>query len=123
MRVQMRSRSLTTPLSLREYQTTTEVRLTRDERQALQALAPSITVVPSRWIEGSYDLTPGSWVGAVDLPTLSVEIRPKVPIDRVFFLISYALNPRAWRTTSFDFESAPTLFEAMIPPFVAAASQ
>jgi 5-methylcytosine-specific restriction enzyme subunit McrC len=36
--------------------------------------------------------------------------------------MSYALNPRTWRTTSFAFASAPNVVEAMIPPFVAAVS-
>jgi 5-methylcytosine-specific restriction enzyme subunit McrC len=57
------------------------------------------------------------------LPTASIEIRPKVPLDRVFFLLSYAIDPRAWRRSSFSFAAAPSLLEAMIPPFAIAVSQ
>jgi 5-methylcytosine-specific restriction enzyme subunit McrC len=110
-------------LSLREYQTASAVPLTSDQREALQEIAPSVGVTPTRGTEGTYDLTPSSWIGAIELPSLSIEIRPKVPLDRVFFLISYALNPRAWRTSTFSFAAAPSLLEAMIPPFVTAVSQ
>jgi 5-methylcytosine-specific restriction enzyme subunit McrC len=65
-----------------------------------------------------YDLTPGSVIGAVALPGLAVEIRPKIPIDRVLFLLSYTLDPKIWRREPFHFEPRPSLLEALIPAFV-----
>jgi 5-methylcytosine-specific restriction enzyme subunit McrC len=110
-------------LSLREYQTTPAVQLSREERDSLQAFAPSVTVTPTRGTDDLFDLTPSSWIGAVELPTVSIEIRPKVPLDRVFFLLSYAIDPRTWRQSTFSFAAAPTLLEAMIPPFATAVAQ
>jgi 5-methylcytosine-specific restriction enzyme subunit McrC len=66
-----------------------------------------------------YDLTPASHVGAIHLPDLAVEIRPKIPIARVLFLISYALDPRKWSANPFAFAPQPSLVEAVIPGFVA----
>ena len=109
-------------LSLSEYRTAAAVPLSKDERETLQAVIPSLTVTPTRGLDDHFDLTPSSWIGAIELPTLALEIRPKVPLDRVFFLISYALNPRAWRSTRFSFATADTLVEAMMPPFVSAVS-
>src|SRR5215203_1320866 len=75
-----RAMAPTKSLSLREYQTTLAVRLTKDEREALQAIARSVSVSPTPGVDGAFDLTPSSWVGAIELPTLAIEIRPKVPL-------------------------------------------
>ena len=82
-------------LSLREHETRPGVRLTRERLDELQRLDPSpaIEVRPTPGSPGAYDLTPGSKVGVVRLPDLTVAITPKIPIHRVMFLISYALRP------------------------------
>lgn len=110
-------------LSLREYQTSAAVELDEEERDLIQRLVPSLTVSPTVGTSGLYDLTPSSWIGVAEFPTFAVEIRPKIPIDRVLFLISYALDPRAWREEPFRFATDVSLVEAMIPPFVSAVAQ
>jgi 5-methylcytosine-specific restriction enzyme subunit McrC len=90
---------------LREYRTSQGVALTSDQRDTLRRIAPSVTVVPSIGADDAYDLTPGSFVGAIRLPGLDLVIEPKVPIDRVLFLMSYA--------------TGRDLVEAIIPGFVA----
>lgn len=107
-------------LSLTEYRTAPAVPLKKDEREALQALVPTLSVVPTRGLENAFDLTPSSWIGAIELSSLAIEIRPKVPLERVFFLISYALDPRAWKETTFAYAAEPNLLETVIPPFEAA---
>lgn len=104
-------------LTLFEYQTTTGVPLSPAERDALRAIAPSVAVTPSVGYEGLYDLQPGSWIGSINLGSLTIEIRPKLPIDRVLFLISYALAPERWAQTGFSYEEN-SLLEAVIPGFV-----
>ena len=105
-------------LTLREYKPRSGIELSPADRDVLRDRA-SITVVPAAGTEGAYDLTAGSTVGVVQTDTLSVEIRPKLPIDRVLFLISYSLGVARFRTEDFEFGKAPDLFEAMIPGFVA----
>ena len=70
------------------------VRLTRDQLDALQGMdpSPSIDVRPTSGERDAYDLTPGSMVGVVRLPDLTIEIAPKVSVQQVIFLISYALG-------------------------------
>ena len=89
------------------------------ERDSLLALGPKIAVSPTPGVEGQYDITPTSWVGAVNLGTLLVEIRPKLPISRVLFLLSYAMHPAHWRQIEFAFDETDALVEAVIPGFVA----
>ncbi|MDE0289858.1 MAG: hypothetical protein OXJ36_00160 [bacterium] len=105
-------------LTLREYKRRKGVELSAADRDVLGDRA-SVTVVPSLGREGAYDLTPGSTVGVLQTRTLSLEIRPKLPIDRVLFLISYALDIKKFGPEDFRFGDTPDLFEAMIPGFVA----
>ena len=106
-------------LTLTEHRTREEVGLSATDRDVLGDRA-SVTVVPSVGREGAYDLTPRSTVGVLQTDTLSLEIRPKLPIDRVLFLISHALDVRRFRRLEdFQFGDAPDLFEAMVPGFVA----
>ena len=111
-------------LALTEHQTTRGVRLTRGEREALQAAVPELAISPTRGAQGSparFDVTPGSWVGVTQpSPTVLVEIAPKLPIARVLFLLSYAHDARAWRlgnTTHLD--DRQDLVETVITLFCA----
>ena len=103
-------------LTLKEYQTKPEVELTVEERDFLRD--NEINVAPTQGGEGRYDLTPGSWIGALSVGSLAVEIQPKIRLDRVMFLISYALDPKKWRETGFDFGVQDSLVEAVVPGFV-----
>lgn len=105
-------------LTLREYQTEPQVRLSAEERDALIRSMPSLTMTPSVGLEGHYDLTPSSHLGAVEVGSLSVTVVPKIPVSRVLFLISYALDPANWSSGGFDFEEERSLPEAIIPGFV-----
>ena len=103
-------------VTLQEYQSSPPIKLSPADRDALRDASVVIAPTPDR--EGVYDVTPRSTVGVVQTDTLSVEIRPKLPIDRVLFLISYALGVTDFRTDAFGFGDGPDLFEAMIPGFV-----
>lgn len=105
-------------LTLTEYQTRSGVRLEPSQRDALHGLVPSLAISPTPGREGFYDLMPGSHIGALSLPDLTVEIRPKIPIDRLLFLVSYAMDPKAWRALPFDFTARASLVEAIVPSFV-----
>ena len=109
-------------LALTEYGKREGVELSASDRDLLGDRA-SVTVVPAVGTEGAYDLTPSSTVGVLQTGTMSLEIRPKLPINRVLFLISYALDVRRFRPEDFRFGDAPDLLEAMIPGFVAQVSR
>lgn len=103
---------------LREYATSPRVELTSVQRDLLRRVAPSVIVTPAIGTEGAYDLTPGSHIGAVRLPGLDLVITPKMPIDRVLFLVSYA-SGRWWTGERARLEEADDLVEAILPGFVA----
>jgi 5-methylcytosine-specific restriction enzyme subunit McrC len=106
-------------LTLTEYRTTHAGPLSLAQREALRKVAPSVMVTPTAGCDGHYDLIAGCEVGAICLPDLAIQIRPKIPIDRVLFLVSYALDPERWRSHPFSFGCEPALFEALILGFLA----
>ena len=105
-------------LTLKEYATEPSVPLHSDECDALRRLNSQIEIAPSIGSPGCYDLTPSSWIGAIELPRLAIQIRPKIQISRVLFLLSYAMDPKHWQETDFGLEEADSLVEAIIPGFV-----
>lgn len=106
-------------LQLTEYKTVENVQLDASERDFLAKHLPSVAMRPTPGTTDHYDLTPGAIIGAIRNETLAVEIRPKVEVDRVFFLLSYSLNPKQWQEMDFDYAVADSLVDAMIPAFIA----
>lgn len=87
---------MTRRLSLVEFKTTTGVELSIAERDALIDLAPGLRVEPTPGHESRYDLTPDQRIGLVCLPELAIEIRPKLPMASLLFLVSYACEAIDW---------------------------
>ena len=105
-------------LSLTEYSVEPSVKLSAEDCDALRGLNADVTISPSIGSPGCYDLTPSSWIGAIELPNLTVQIRPKIAISRILFLLSYAMDPKHWRDIEFNFGEEDSLFEAIIPGFI-----
>ena len=105
-------------LELNEHQQYPQsVPLDKDELRALTASGAHIQVTPSADEEGAYILRPSSYVGAVNIGDLAVVIRPKIPIDRVMFLITYSIDPKHWRKDSVDLTRDDGILEAIIFAF------
>ena len=71
--------------------------------QQLDALRQArVEVRPAGASGTEWELRPSSYIGAVRCGELNIIIRPKIPIDCVMFLVSYALNPGDWRPAPFS---------------------
>src|SRR3954454_21037129 len=105
-------------LRLREYGTEYAGGLTSQQIEQLRALAPSIAISPSTVAADTYDLTAGSTIGAIRLDGLDVVIEPKIQLDRLLFLLSYAMGRLSLPKTSFELTSAADLPEAIVPGYV-----
>lgn len=107
-------------LTLREYRPECGVELTPSQRDGIaQAAKVDVRATPGR--SGAYDLTPGSMIGTLLVDDLQVDVRPKVALDRVLFLVSYALDPVRWRDDAVRVGERSTVVEAMGHLFVSAA--
>ena len=65
--------------------------------------------------EGAHLLRPSSRVGAVNIDDVAVIVRPKLPVDRVMFLMTYAMDPKHWRDESIELTA--DVLEAVALPF------
>ena len=107
---------MTPPLELTEYQERVwEAPLDHGQLRALAAAR--ISVSPSVDPEGAYLLRPSSYVGAVNIGDRSVIVRPKIPVDRVMFLMTYALDPKHWRDESIELTTDADVLEAVALAF------
>lgn len=95
-------------LLLNEYSTFRAAPLTSVEAAALRAFEPKIIITPA--VDGDgYDLTATSWVGTIELASTAIEIRPKVRVNQLMFLLTYALDPEAWRQDEFRYTTAASI--------------
>jgi len=108
-------------IDLQEYVTSEPYLLSVDERDELRKV-PSLTIEPASGVEGTYHLTPGSTIGALEISDLSISIHPKLDISRVLFLASYAMGLFKLREMErFNFEDAPSLIEVLALALASAA--
>ncbi len=111
-----------TRLTLTEHQPSPETYLSAEQLDALRRIVRTVDVSPTSQ-SNTWILTPGSTVGVIRLPDLTVEIRPKLPIDRVLFLASYALGAFQLKPEVADIDKSNNLVEAMVQFFHAAVRQ
>ena len=100
-------------LDLWEYETSSEVRLTAPQRDALRRNLGSATIVPVPGAEDEYFVTPGSKVGALEIDGLSVVVNPKIGIPQLISIACYAIGKVDFRRTGFDFPEHIALPDAM----------
>ena len=104
-------------IELKEYEThSANVRLEKDQIRALTDVAHIVGDTLARG-RRRYKLTPSSYIGALNVGDLAVVIRPKIPIDRVMFLIAYAMDPKNWWRDPFEFARDDDVLEAIALAF------
>ena len=96
-------------INLREYEKSSGLPLSAAERDTLHAAVPSVAVEPVPGMEGTYHLTPGSMVGAVETGGLSVVIEPKIGIVTLLSLACYAIERVKFQRGDFDFREEHAL--------------
>lgn len=95
-----------TRLVLAEYKTQRGVCLSVDERDAIRRLHGGIRIEPTVGSDGRYDITADQRVGVICLPTRVIEIRPKIPMSSVLYMVSQACGGSKW------FNGAPEYVES-----------
>lgn len=105
-------------LTLVEHQTLRDVTLTVAQRDALQRCVPELAIAPSSGGGRRYHLTPGSWVGSARCGGQVVEVRPKLPLAHVLFLLSFAADPAGWRHGVSFYDQEASFAEAIAGAFL-----
>lgn len=78
--------------------------------------APSLT--PGWWTVG-----PARLVGVARVAGIDVSVRPKIPINRLFFLLGYARDGKSWLTDETTVSGAPDLLTAIAEAFARQADR
>lgn len=110
-------------INLQEY-ATREHGLSVTQRDALlrEADTLGLSIEPVLDAEGSYRLTAGPRVGAMEVGELSVLIEPKIGIPQLLSLACYAMGAfRSQEERLFDFEESDALPDTLAIALVAAA--
>ena len=104
-------------LTLREYEER-RVNVVLDDTQLAALEEARVSATPADSSRAAWILKPSSYVGSIHVGSLSVVIRPKIPVDRVMFLVAYALDPKHWRQYTQTLRPADDLVESIVPAFV-----
>ena len=102
-------------LELREWEDHhAELSLGADQLDALNAA--HVRVTPRGG--DSYVLRPSSHIGVTTAGDLAVLVRPKIPMDRVMFVLAYALGIWDWVRDDATLAGDSEVLEAIVPAFV-----
>jgi 5-methylcytosine-specific restriction enzyme subunit McrC len=89
-----------------------------------QVLAASGLVEPVRTDDpGWWELRPGGKVGAVRVGTVEVRVAPKVPIDRIVFMLGYRLRGITWQDQPLPVEAADDVVQLLAEVFTRAVTE
>ena len=113
-------------LVLKEHEDSAPVTLTRAERETLPLLHPGVQIQPAGSRGDRYVLRPDQRVGIVALPTLVIEIQPKIPMPSALHLISVASGAVRWQPQAPDYDediSFTDLVAIMLAKLVSSATR
>ncbi|MFI6295937.1 McrC family protein [Nonomuraea sp. NPDC050790] len=68
---------------------------------------------PSPYETGVWEVTPRGQVGVALVDDIEVWVTPKLPIDRLLFLVGYAADPKGWREESIHLDVRDGLIPAV----------
>ncbi|GAB3141401.1 McrC family protein [Microbispora hainanensis] len=99
-----------------------------DARGRALASSDLVDAAPDPYLPGRWRVRAGGKVGAatVTVPgggTVTVRIRPKVPIARLLFLLGYSRSPQAWRSDEVPLDEEPDTLPAFARLFVRQAEE
>ncbi|WP_354578316.1 restriction endonuclease [Rhodococcus sp. PvR044] len=81
-----------------------------------------VTITPTI-IPGRFALTAAKKIGAVSVGDLQVLVEPKVPINRLLWLMGYVNDPSFWTTQTVALDSQAELVPALAEAFTRAAER
>lgn len=86
--------------------------LTPEQGRALAA-SNVVSASPSALEPGMWDLSANGKVGVARVADLEVWITPKLPIERLLFLVGYAADPTGWRDDTVGLDTRDGLIPAI----------
>ena len=108
-------------VELREYESL-EKRITAE--QAMSIASTGMVTVRRAWTPGSFEITAGPVVGALQLVEgLELRVIPKVPVRRVIYLLAHAAGLATWDERLLQLHEDTTIDVALAEAFTVAAER
>jgi 5-methylcytosine-specific restriction enzyme subunit McrC len=104
-------------IELQEYQDSNPIALDGTERDHIKEALKTAMIQPVSGKDNEYTINPRNNVGIIRIDDLVLNIKPKIPFERVIFLVAYSLKMEYWRDPLVDLSNAKTLHEAIAIPF------
>ena len=104
-------------LELQEHEESEAIELSLEEYDCLSEALPDFSITRITGSKDEYKINPRNTVGIVRIDNLVVDIKPKIPFERVLFLVAYALKPDYWMHQIVQLGNANSLHEAIAIPF------
>ncbi|MBC6448083.1 McrC family protein [Actinokineospora xionganensis] len=86
--------------------------LTPEQGRALAA-SKIVSAAPSALDPGLWDITANGKVGVARVADLELWITPKLPIDRLLFLVGYVADPKGWQDETVNLDARDGLIPAI----------
>jgi 5-methylcytosine-specific restriction enzyme subunit McrC len=102
----------TTTVELAELDRDVPVRLAAAQGRRL-AVSTVVVARPSPYDADVWLVSAAGKVGAARVGDVEVRIRPKLPIERLMFLVGYASDPKGWRRETVPLPETPDLVPAL----------
>ncbi len=93
------------------------IALSLSDAEAAALDAAELAVVSRHPRDDRWEVAAGTKVGVATVGELQVTIRPKVPIDRLVFMIGYAREPSFWRANTVELAAEKDLPAALAESF------
>ena len=66
----------------------------------------------------AWEFRAGNYIGVFRCGEMNIVIRPRIPIDRVMFMVGYSLNSGDWSSSPLQLSHEDDILEAIVPAFV-----
>ncbi len=102
---------------LREYESQTVPHLTRAQAEALDSHFSTYVTVAQNWRSSAITLQAKQYVGFIVLDDVQINIQPKVPVENLFYMLTYAYDLPEFRQERVSLGSAAALFDFVVEFF------
>ena len=84
-------------IELQEHEESAAIELSLEEYDLLSETLTNSSITRIPGTENEYKVNPRNAVGILRIDNLVIDIKPKIPFERVLFLVAYALKPDYWQ--------------------------
>jgi 5-methylcytosine-specific restriction enzyme subunit McrC len=110
-------------LYLREYESCLCAALTDEQANALHPQYDRYITIQRGWQPGTWELTARHYVGTIVLSDLRVIIEPKVSMQNLFYMLTYAYDLADFRREAVPLATGEELFEFIVVIFLRQVEQ